>query len=419
MSDLQALINEEVSLGRRGLTISGEYEISSELVLSPEFTLESRYNDLTISASPTMPAGNMLNLAGAPGFTLKGVHVKGNRRSPGISDSANVFGALVYNADRVTIEGCKFTDLPGSAVLVRDGKRMKFKNNIVDNVYLSGFSLSTSSPNVISSAEIEGNEISRYGQHAIIVNHGNRCKVSKNIISSVRHQLTMAFNGSVYASSLSGPYWGDWLEGQFIITYVGGSIYERLVVAVLSSTQVQMQLPLGPISSSPVGIGNGDVISICASETDVIENEVFGGASLGISIYSDGSCSADRNNVVLNRVSGVGSAGISVQNMSASQYVRDLLIAENTLVDCGQIGLANDPKFNVGIAVQNNTTFDVRVLGNTITDYSGKVICPILVNAALGPNLRKISGNKWRGCVNDFAGYITNSGQILPLPGDS
>jgi len=396
---IQTLINEEVSCGRRGLTLSGEYEIASELVCPPEFTIESRYNDLTISAAPTMPPGTMLNMSGAPGFRLKGVHVKGNRRAPGIADNAGVFAALVYDADRVEIEGCKFTDLPGSAVLVRDGKKMKFRNNIVDNVYLAGFSLKTSSPGLVSSAEIEGNEISRYGQHAIIVSHGRRCKVAKNKITSVRSQLNMTFNGSVYASSLSGPWWDNSLEGRFIITQVGGAIYERLVMAVLSSTQVQMQLPLGPISVAPVGIGNGDVISICASDTDVLENEVDSGASLGISIYSDGVCSTDRNTVALNRISGVGSAGISVQNMSASRYVRDLLIAENTILECAQIGLANDPKFNVGIAVQNDTTFGVSVIGNSITDYSGKMLWGLTFNAAIPASLRYDAGNIIRGAA--------------------
>lgn len=402
---LQDMINYEFSQGRRGLTASGEYEISSELTLPPEFTLEGAYKDLIVKCSASMPAGTMINLASAQNSSVKGVHFKGNRRSPGVHDNESVFAAMIYDASGVSIQDCKFTDLPGSACLVRDGKRFKYKNNIIDNVYLSGFSLSTSSPNVVSSAEIEGNEISRYGQHAIIVTHGNRCKVYKNKIQSVRNQLYMSFNGSLFASSLSGPYWGDWLEGKFIITYVGGSIYERLVTSVISSSQLQMKLPLGPIYSAPVGIGNGDVISVCASETDVIENEVDGGASLGVSIYSDDVCSADRNNVVLNRVSGVGSSGISVQNMFSNQYVRDLLIAENTIVDSAQIGPANDPKFNVGIAVQNNMTFGVRVIGNSVLDFSGKMLRGITFNSAIPSNMRHDSGNIIRGCINNSVQY--------------
>lgn len=405
MNEIQALIDAEFSAGRRGLDISGPYQIDAPFTMPPGFTLASPFRDAVITAAPGVPMTTMVDFAtrlGA-GSRITGVTFDGSRSTR--PNGFGIFAALIYDTNDVSLDNCKFLNLPGAGAFVRDGKRPKFKNNRVDNVWLCAIGIQGSSPgNSRSDAEISGNDISNYGMHAIQVVYGNNSEVSKNKITSmlVRSGLNMAFNGSLYASSLSGGYFSKASEGRFLIA----SGWERLITAYISPTQVQMDLPLGPIIMAPSGWCNGDIISIQGSSNCTVEgNTLEGGGHLGVSVFSDTQASADRNNVVNNRIYGVGSAAISLQNQEGPFYVRDTLIAGNEIVDAAMLGAAGARMFNVGIAIQNNHTFGVRCFGNNITGYSKTMEYPISINKACTVNTREVFGNMSRGCIRDWVDY--------------
>lgn len=402
MTDLiQSLIDDEVSDGNRGLRISGEFLLSEPLIMPPNFTLEGSFGakSLSLVTAPgvSLPYSIDFHDRSASGSALLGVTVKGERNNDWQYNS----GIRVLDADDVQVEKCVVTGIPGSAIRVRDGKRTKIKSNTIDDVFLAGVIAQRSTSGVSSDLDISDNSISRFGMHAMMLVYASNSRVVGNRVSGrlVWNGLNIAADGSDFVSSLSGSFFDASLKGQFII--MAGGV-ERLVMEVISATQLRLDLNTGPYASAPACFGNGDLISVQgASDCLLSSNRLQGGASLGISVFSDSVSSADRNNIVLNDVQGLGSAGISVQNTPHPTYVRDTIISQNQVVDCGFLGASGDTKFNVGIAVHNGNTFGVTATSNIITGYSNTMLRGLTFNAAIPASTRHESGNIIRGCVNN------------------
>jgi len=395
--DWQEAIDLASSTGKNRVIASGVHLATASLKMRPNVSLEGE-NGATLRMADGAELLTLLDFItySASGASVSNITVDGNREH-NTDDLLSKHMVIIHDANDVTIRDCKIINSSGNGIYVRNGFRTVIDRNHFTNMYVAPVivysSIKSNYRCSITNNTIDG----EWGQHAIIVKWSNFAKVQGNYIvgQCVRgFSVNMAYGSNVY--SQSGNYFYPNCKGKFVIFNAG---VEGLIMVYADPTLVSTNLNLPNPGIVPASWGNGDVISIQGSDDcDVSENLVYGGASLGISVFSDGAQWARRNKIYKNHVHDQGSAGISIQNV-ANTFVVSTLIEGNTVVNCGLNGGASAAQYNVGIAVRGGAnTQRVSVVNNIIDgtiasmDYGiafdaavyGKMCANNIINGTIG-----------------------------------
>lgn len=398
----QAAIDLASFLSVPTVTPSGTYTATSAtgaLKMRPGITLHNFSGNATLTMANGAQLLGLLefNTYSAAGARVIGVTIDGNRAN-NADDLLSKYTVQVGDQNDVTIQRCKIINSNGNGIYVRNAFRTIIDNNKFSNLFVAAVIVSATVKSnyrlQITNNTIDG----EWGQHAIIVKYSNFARVQGNyIVGQCVRGFSINVTSGNSVNSLSGNYFLPSSVGKFII-FNGG--VEGLITGYYSPTLVTVNLNIGNPGTVPAAWGNGDVISIQGSDDcDISENLVYGGASLGISVFSDGTNSANRNKIYKNRVVNQGSAGISIQNISPT-LVLATLIEGNNVVDCGLNGSASALAYNVGIAVRGaGSTQRVSVIGNIIEGYAGTPTMDygIAFDAAVASKLN--SGNQINGTI--------------------
>jgi len=393
--DWQAAIDLAYALGVSTVTPTGTHLAPVPLKMRAGVTLHNFAGNATLKMAD---GGQLLTLLdfityAATGSKVIGITVDGNREH-NTDDLLSKHLVIIHDTSDVTIQRCKIINSNGNGIYVRNGFRAVIDDNKFSNIFVAPVIVYASIKSNYR-VEITNNTIDgEWGQHAIIVKWSNFAKVQGNYIvgQCIRgFSVNVTYGSSV--NSLSGNYFYPSCVGKFVI-FNGGK--EGLITIFASSTLVSTNLNIPNPGAVPAAWGNGDLISIQGSDDcDISENLCYGGASLGISVFSDGTQGAYRNRLYKNRVVNQGSAGISVQTVLPT-YVLSTLIEGNSVVDCGLNGGASALAYNVGIAVRGGAnTQRVSVMNNLIEGYAATMDYGIAFDASV--YMRTNAGNVING----------------------
>jgi hypothetical protein len=369
-NDLQASVDMASVVGASTVILEGTYTLTAALNMRPGVSLSCTRGAATITQ------GNGTNLASiinwdtytAHEANLYGVTVNGNRDNN--TDSASKFACLVYDADNVHIEDCGITNSNGYGVNVRDGQDFCLRRCTISNAYSINVHVKPSVQGFASRAVIEDCSISGIGQHGIVTWGTDACRIVGNtVVGFVQTGMTIDVSGTT-VTHVSGTNFDTLTVGQFII-FDGGT--ERLITDIASSTSLTINTTGGTLSGVDAIAGSGDLISISGcNNTQVLNNIVKTGASLGISVFS----TTDGNDVLSfvdgNYVEATDSAGLSVQVADVTYSVIDATFTNNRIVECGIVDNAGPADYDAAMTIGGGAnTIRCLVDQNSWISYGG------------------------------------------------
>ena len=372
---IQDAIDVAFTLNCREVRLRGVYTLTASVIMRPGVWLKATPG---VEAVITVPNGStlvyLINFASFTphGSGLDGITLDGNRANR--TDNPNTFLIYGENAvEEVTVRNCRLVNSTGFGLYFRDFVRAKVINNVCDNLFVAGIYLQGSIGSNSIRHLIQGNRVTRFGQHGIVTWNTRWSRVEKNECYGTGVAGTVVNISGNKVTWVSGPNFADILPGSFVIGNHAGGFFEANIIAKESNTSLTVNYSVGTYSNVPVNLGNGDVISISGSSDEVIfGNLVRGGASLGISLFSTPDNSCDRCLVEQNQVYSTLASGYSIQ--SAANQNRDNIIRGNLAVDTGIGGAGAAIDYRTGLTLAGSTTRRTVVEGNTWISYGAGML---------------------------------------------
>lgn len=354
VAGIQDAINTASVSGLKSVFVSpGIYTLTTvPLYLQAGVTLWANKRTVTITQANGANLSALIDFSvnGATAAECLGLVIDGNR-SGNTNDTTDKFAFYVDTVADTVIRNCEIRNFAGHGVYISSGLRPVIVDNHIHDLNLYAVYINCPTVGPINMPLIVGNRIDLCSWHAIVVIRSTDAVIAGNSIYGLRISGVVVNVSGTTVTWVSGPNFADVTPGNFII-YNGG--IEALVTAKASNTSLTINYAAGNGTNLPAALGCADVISsVSSSNTRIANNIVRGGASLGISVFSDmfGMAANDVGSIVEdNIVTGLGSAGYSVQASSGGETI-DAMFRGNQAIECGLNTTASSPEFNSGMTV--------------------------------------------------------------------
>lgn len=344
--------------------------VSGPLNLRPDVTIHNSHKMARITqangANLTQLVNWPTNAAHRAG--LKGIVIDGNKANNTIN--ANNTLLLQWDVADPFVIDCTLKNSVGIAIHNRAGARPIIRNNRFSDcyglfVYMSPLTTTLTTVD----AEITNNVFDGdWSQHVLQLEYLRGVRVIGNrVIGFAQRGFNVTVTGTAVTST--GSFFSAACVGKFLI-YDGGK--EALISGFTNANAVTISSATGNCVTQPGVWGNGDVIGFTGCNEVLCQgNTIRGGASIGISIFSN-SASLNSINVVVidNTITSMGSGAIIAQ-VAGGGSIFDTLIQGNQITDPGVNGTAAATSFNCGVKIAGGANVQrVSVSNNKIISYN-------------------------------------------------
>lgn len=349
--NVQAAIDLAATLGISTVALQGTYTVTAPVRMRPGVMLWAMPGAGTIQRANSTVMTPLVDWSQytASKAGLDGIIVDGNRANN--TDNLDQTTLLLSGTiDDAFVRRSQVINSTGYGVLGMELRGFVFEDNVVDNCNTCGVYLKATTRVDQNRCVVQRNRISRFGQHGIVTWNMQGDRIIDNDCWGYSQRSTVSISGATI-NFTSGTNFANVKVGEFVIGIHSGGYFEALVIGKPSNTQLTVKNAIGTYSNVPTVIGNGDVISISGSRDELIQgNNVYGGASLGISLFATSDSSCDRCRVYDNMATLTMASGFSLQVAAGGNYVRDNSFIGNFAIDTGLGGNAMDANYRTGMS---------------------------------------------------------------------